>query len=164
MRLALRLIVEVALEGEAADALGRERYEHGEDPKPGYRTAIDRARRRRRSGAADYSARQLRDAARRAIRVECAGGAFGRTRELERLAVELNGVACEPRLRTVYRRAQAASVAGGVSEIGEDCGPSTKTSASRSLRAAIAYLFVAGSLSVCRTSWRRSCSPVGATF
>ena len=33
VRLALRLIVEEALEGEVSDALGRERYERGEDGK-----------------------------------------------------------------------------------------------------------------------------------
>ena len=35
--LALRLIVEEALEGEAVDALGRERYARGEGEKAGYR-------------------------------------------------------------------------------------------------------------------------------
>ena len=35
VRLALRLIVEEALEGEVSDALGRERYERGEDGKAG---------------------------------------------------------------------------------------------------------------------------------
>jgi putative transposase len=34
VRLALRLIVEEALEGEAVDALGRERYAHGEGDLP----------------------------------------------------------------------------------------------------------------------------------
>ena len=37
VRLALRLIVEEALEGEVSDALGRDRYERGEDGKAGYR-------------------------------------------------------------------------------------------------------------------------------
>ena len=37
VRLALRLIVEEALEGEAADVLGRERYESGDGEKAGYR-------------------------------------------------------------------------------------------------------------------------------
>ena len=37
VRLALRLIVEEALEGEVSDALGRARYERGEDGKAGYR-------------------------------------------------------------------------------------------------------------------------------
>ena len=39
VRLALRLIVEEALEGEVSDALGRERYERGEDNKAGYRNS-----------------------------------------------------------------------------------------------------------------------------
>jgi hypothetical protein len=37
VRLALRLIVEEALEGEVADVLGRERYERGDGEKAGYR-------------------------------------------------------------------------------------------------------------------------------
>jgi len=41
VRLALRLIVEAALEGEVADALGRERYERGEGGKAGCRRHHD---------------------------------------------------------------------------------------------------------------------------
>ena len=37
VHLALRLIVEEALEGEVSDVLGRERYERGEGEKAGYR-------------------------------------------------------------------------------------------------------------------------------
>ena len=37
VRLALRLIVEEALEGEVADAVGRERYERAEGAAAGYR-------------------------------------------------------------------------------------------------------------------------------
>src|SRR5438105_8431759 len=37
VKLATRLIVEEALEGEAGDALGREYYEHGAQPGQGYR-------------------------------------------------------------------------------------------------------------------------------
>ena len=37
VKLATRLIVEEALEGEAGDALGREYYEHGSQPGQGYR-------------------------------------------------------------------------------------------------------------------------------
>ena len=42
VRLAPRLIVEEALEGEVADVLGRERYERGDGEKAGYRTATAR--------------------------------------------------------------------------------------------------------------------------
>lgn len=41
VRLALRLIVEAALEGEVADALGRARYERGEGGKAGCRRYHD---------------------------------------------------------------------------------------------------------------------------
>ncbi len=37
VKLATRLIVEEALEGEAADAIGRDYYEHGAQPGQGYR-------------------------------------------------------------------------------------------------------------------------------
>ena len=37
VKLATRLIVEEALEGEAGDALGRDYYEHGAQPGQGYR-------------------------------------------------------------------------------------------------------------------------------
>ena len=37
VRLATRLIVEEALEGEAGDAIGRDYYEHGAQPGQGYR-------------------------------------------------------------------------------------------------------------------------------
>ena len=44
VHLALRLIVEEALEGEVSDVLGLERYERGEGEKAGYRNGIGRAR------------------------------------------------------------------------------------------------------------------------
>ena len=44
VRLALRLIVEEALEGEVVDALGRERYDVARARKPATETAIGRAR------------------------------------------------------------------------------------------------------------------------
>ena len=44
VRLALRLIVEEALEGEVSDVLGRERYERGEGEKAGYRNGYRTAR------------------------------------------------------------------------------------------------------------------------
>jgi transposase-like protein len=41
VHLALRLIVEEALEGEVSDVLGRERYERGQGEKAGYRRYHD---------------------------------------------------------------------------------------------------------------------------
>jgi hypothetical protein len=52
VRLSLRLIVEEALEGEVADALGRERYARGEGETGGYRLVND-LRRETIPGVAD---------------------------------------------------------------------------------------------------------------
>ena len=41
-KLATRLIVEEALEGEAGDAVGRDYYEHGAQPGYGYRNGYGR--------------------------------------------------------------------------------------------------------------------------
>ena len=60
IKLASRLIVEEALEGEAGDALGREYYEHGVQPGRGYRNGHGTAEDRRGAdgifGAADRGA------------------------------------------------------------------------------------------------------------
>ena len=87
VRLALRLIVEETLEGEVSDALGRERYERGETAKPAIATVIGRARSRRRRPVG-YSAPQVRDTSEPFVS-NVRAALSGRTRELERLAVEL---------------------------------------------------------------------------
>ena len=56
VRLALRLIVEEALEGEVADVLGRERYERGDGEKAGYRNGYRPGKVKTAEGAVDYSA------------------------------------------------------------------------------------------------------------
>ena len=61
VRLALRLIVEEALEGEVADVLGRERYERGDGEKAGYRNGYRPGKVKTAEGAVDYSAPQVRD-------------------------------------------------------------------------------------------------------
>jgi transposase-like protein len=61
VRLALRLIVEEALEGEVADALGRERYERSEGEQAGYRNGYRTGKVKTAEGAVDYSAPQVRD-------------------------------------------------------------------------------------------------------
>jgi transposase-like protein len=87
VRLALRLIVEETLEGEVSDALGRERYERGEGEKPGYR-GYRMGKVKTAEGAVEYAAPQVRDTPEPFISSVRAALA-GRTRELERLAVEL---------------------------------------------------------------------------
>ena len=88
VRLALRLIVEEALEGEVADVLGRERYERGEGEKAGYRNGYRTGKVKTGEGAVEYSAPQVRDTPEPFVSGVRAA-LSGRTRELERLAVEL---------------------------------------------------------------------------
>ena len=88
VRLALRLIVEEALEGEVSDALGRERYERGEDGKAGYRNGDRPGKIKTAEGAVGYSAPQVRDTPEPFVS-SVRAALSGRTRELERLAVEL---------------------------------------------------------------------------
>ena len=90
VRLALHLIVEEALEGELSDALGRERYERGEEGKSGCpATVIGRAEvKNGERRAVDYSAPQVRDTPEPFVS-SVRAALSGRTRELERLAVEL---------------------------------------------------------------------------
>src|SRR5512144_3012041 len=59
VKLATRLIVEEALEGEAGDALGREYYEHGAQPGQGYRNGYRPGRLKTAEGRMEYSAPQI---------------------------------------------------------------------------------------------------------
>ena len=56
VRLALRLIVEEALEGEVADVLGRERYERGDGEKAGYRNGYRPGKVKTAEGAVEFGA------------------------------------------------------------------------------------------------------------
>lgn len=88
VRLAVRLIVEEALDAEATDALGRQRYERAEGGARGYRNGYRRGTVKTAEGAVDYAAPQLRDTPEpfvSAMRQALAG----RTEALEDLAVEL---------------------------------------------------------------------------
>jgi putative transposase len=88
VRLAARLIIEEALEGEARDALGRDYYVRGAAPGAGYRNDYRTGRLDSAEGRIAYSAPQIGDRAapfRSAIREIVRG----RTAELEALAVEM---------------------------------------------------------------------------
>jgi transposase-like protein len=61
VRLAARLIIEEALEGEARDALGRDYYARGARPGAGYRNGYRRGRVPSAEGAIEYSAPQVAD-------------------------------------------------------------------------------------------------------
>ncbi len=88
VHLAVRLIVEEALEGEVSDVLGRGRYERGEGEKAGYRNGYRPGKMKTAEGAVDYSAPQVRDTPEPFVS-SVRAALSGRTRELERLAVEL---------------------------------------------------------------------------
>lgn len=88
VRLAARLIIEEALEGEARDAVGREYYARGGIPGAGYRNGYRTGRVKSAEGAIEYSTPQIADRNepfRSRIR-EIVGG---RTEALEALAVEM---------------------------------------------------------------------------
>ena len=88
VRLALRLIVEEVLEGEVADVLGRKCYERGYGEKAGCRNGYRLGKVKTAEGAVDHSAPQVRDTPEPFVSGVRAA-LSGRTRELERLAVEL---------------------------------------------------------------------------
>jgi putative transposase len=88
VRMAVQLIVEEVLEGEARDKLGRERYERAEGESCGYRNGYRRGRMKTAEGTVEFSAPQLRETVEpfvSAVRENLAG----RTEALEDLAVEL---------------------------------------------------------------------------
>src|SRR6266481_3135842 len=59
VKLATRLIVEEALEGEAGDTIGRDYYEHGAQPGQGYRNGYRTGRLKTAEGLMEYSAPQI---------------------------------------------------------------------------------------------------------
>src|SRR6516162_9022601 len=61
VRLAARLIIEEALEGEARDVLGREYYARGAAPGAGYRNGYRTGRLDSAEGRIEYSAPQIAD-------------------------------------------------------------------------------------------------------
>ena len=88
VKLASRLIVEEALEGEAGDALGRDYYEHGAQPGQGYRNGYRTGRLKTAEGLMEYSAPQIagrEEPFHSAIREHLKG----HTQGLEDLAIEM---------------------------------------------------------------------------
>jgi len=88
IKLATRLIVEEALEGETGDVVGRDYYAHGGEPGQGYRNGYRTGRLKTAEGLMDYSAPQIagRDEPfHSAIREHLKG----HTQGLEDLAIEM---------------------------------------------------------------------------
>lgn len=88
LHLAVRKIVEEALEAEVSDALGRGFYERGGAARGGYRNGYRTGRLRSAEGAIAYSAPQVSDRA-EPFRSKIRGQFKGRTEALEALAVEM---------------------------------------------------------------------------
>jgi len=88
VRLAVRLIIEEALDAEVTDALSRERYEPAAGGGKGYRNGYRRGTVKTAEGAVDYAAPQLRETPEPFVSAIRQGLAV-RTEALEDLAVEL---------------------------------------------------------------------------
>jgi putative transposase len=147
VRLAARLIVEEALEGEARDALGREYYARGAAPGAGYRNGYRTGRLDSAEGRIEYSAPQIADRTtpfRSAIR----GLVRGRTAELEALAVEMYARGLSTRdIEAVFADAEGKSLLSrtAVSEITARLWAEYEGFAGRDLAEfEIVYLFVDG--------------------
>jgi len=147
VRLAARLIIEEALEGEARDALGRDYYARGAAPGAGYRNGYRTGRVKRAEGAIEYSAPQIADRSEpfcSRLR-EIVGG---RTEALEALAVEMYARGLSTRdIEGLFADEAGKPLLSGtaVSEITERLWAQYQAFASRDLSEfEVVYLFVDG--------------------
>ncbi len=147
LKLAVRKIVEEALEAEVADAVGRGYYENGAPPGAGYRNGYRHGRLASAEGPIEYGVPQVAD------RVEpfvsrVRAGLAGRTAELERLAVEMFARGLSTRdIEAAFRDASGASVLSrtAVSQVTERLWQEYEAFAGRDLSEfSVAYLFVDG--------------------
>ena len=147
VRLAARLIIEEALEGEARDALGREYYARGAVPGAGYRNGYRTGRVKSAEGAIDYSTPQIADR-REPFRSRLREVVRGRTEELEALAVEMYARGLSTRdIEAVFADGEGRSLLSrtAVSEITERLWAEYEALASPDLPEFEAiYLFVDG--------------------
>ena len=147
VRLAARLIIEEALEGEASDTLGRGYYVRGAVPGSGYRNGYRTGRLKSAEGSIEYSAPQI---------AERAEPFFSRLREtlrdrteaLEDLAVEMYARGLSTRdIEALFADATGKSLLSrtAVSTITERLWAEYEGFASRDLAEFdVAYLFVDG--------------------
>ena len=146
-KLAVRKIVEEALEAEVAEAVGRGYYEAGATPGAGYRNGYRRGRLRTAEGAIEYGVPQVADRPEPFVSRVRAGLA-GRTAELERLAVEMYARGLSTRdVEAAFRDATGASLLSrtAVSQVTERLWQEYEAFATRDLSEfAVAYFFVDG--------------------
>jgi len=147
LKLAVRKIVEEALEAEVAEAVGRAYYENGAVPGAGYRNGYRRGRLRTAEGPIEYGVPQVADRTEPFVSRVRAGLA-GRTAELERLAVEMFARGLSTRdIEAAFRDAAGDPLLSrtAVSRITERLWQEYEAFAGRDLSEfAVAYLFVDG--------------------
>jgi Transposase, Mutator family len=147
VKLASRLIVEEALEGEAGDALGRDYYEHGAQLGQGYRNGYRTGRLKTAEGLMEYSAPQIagrEEPFHSAIREHLKG----HTQGLEDLAIEMLARGLSVRdIEDAFKdeNGRLLSSRTAVSQLGERLWEDYQAFAQRDLSEyEITYLFVDG--------------------
>lgn len=147
VRLAARLIVEEALEGEATDVVGREYYARGAAPGAGYRNGYRTGRLKTAEGAVEYSAPQIADRA-EPFRSKIRAILGNRTEALEALAVEMYARGLSTRdIEALFADEDGRRLLSrtAVSEITERLWAEYQAFAGRDLAEfAVLYLFVDG--------------------
>jgi len=147
VRLAARLIIEEALEGEAEDALGRGYYARGAAEGAGYRNGYRTGRLKSAEGAIEYSAPQIADRD-EPFRSRIRALLGKRTAELETLAVEMYARGLSTRdieALLADENGQSLLSRTAVSEITERLWAEYEAFASRDLSEfEVVYLFVDG--------------------
>ena len=147
VRLAARLIIEEALEGEAKDAVGRDYYARGAVPGAGYRNGYRPGRVKSAEGAIEYSAPQIADRA-EPFRSRIRESVGGRTEALEAMAIEMYARGLSTRdIEALFADETGKSLLSrtAVSEITERLWAEYEAFASRDLSEfEVVYLFVDG--------------------
>jgi len=147
VRLAARLIIEEALEGEAADALGRGYYARGAVPGSGYRNGCRTGRLKSAEGAIEYSAPQIAERA-EPFHSKVRDILGGRTAALEALAVEMYARGLSTRdIEALFADEDGRSLLSrtAVSEITERLWKEYEAFVSRDLAEfEVVYLFIDG--------------------
>jgi transposase-like protein len=147
VRLAARLIIEEALEGEACDTLGRSYYARGAAQGSGYRNGYRTGRLKSAEGPIAYSAPQIAERV-EPFRSKIRAILGGRTEELEALAIEMYARGLSTRdIEALFADAAGKSMLSrtAVSEITERLWAEYEAFASRDLSEFdVVYLFVDG--------------------
>jgi transposase-like protein len=147
MRLAIRLIVEEALEAKSRDVLGREPYERRSDEDRGYRNGYREAGVKTAEGEVRFGVPQVREVDGSAL-TALRDVLKGRTDALENLAVEMYARGCSTRdIEEIFRDDSGASLLSrtAVSELTEKLWAEYEEFATRDLsEIQVLYLFLDG--------------------